>query len=111
MANNELSGPALAIFLQRFLKEKNYFSYRFLFIPETIGSISCFKKLFKIKKNVVGIINLTCVVYNKATSFLTTKYGNTFLDDLYKITKIENKNLKYIIGMKEEVMKDNICQL
>ena len=46
MANNELSGPALAIFLTKiFKKKKNYFSYRFLFIPETIGSISYISKI------------------------------------------------------------------
>ena len=98
MANNELSGPALSIFLTKiFKKKKNYFSYRFLFIPETIGSISYISKNYlKIKKNVVGIINLTCVGDNKATSFLTTKYGNTFLDDLC-IKLLRSKKIKFKI--------------
>ena len=43
MANNELSGPALNIAISKYLKinfKKSRFSYRFVFIPETIGSIS-----------------------------------------------------------------------
>ena len=41
MANNELSGPCLSIYLSKWIKKfKNRnFSYRFIFIPETIGSI------------------------------------------------------------------------
>ena len=42
MANDNLSGPILAILLAKYLSEKKYlkFSYRFLFIPETIGAIA-----------------------------------------------------------------------
>ena len=53
MANNELSGPVVLNKLMQFVKEnfkKTNFSYRFVLLPETIGSISYlskFKKLFE----------------------------------------------------------------
>ena len=53
MANNELSGPILSIFLSQWLKSKKNrkWSYRFIFVPETIGSIAYLSKNFqKLKK-------------------------------------------------------------
>ena len=41
MANNECSGPAvLAHIARELLKRDNYYSYRIIFIPETIGAIT-----------------------------------------------------------------------
>jgi len=96
MANNELSGPALSIYLSKWIAQKknNKFTYRFLFIPETIGSINYISSKFKeLKKNVIGIINLTCVGDSKVTSFLPTKYENTFLDKLV-INYFNKKKIK-----------------
>ena len=40
MANNEISGISVLTFLAKYLSsKKNYFTYRIIFIPETIGSI------------------------------------------------------------------------
>jgi len=48
MANNELSGPVTLTFLAKeLLKRDNYFSYRILFLPETIGSIVYLSKYYK----------------------------------------------------------------
>jgi aminopeptidase-like protein len=43
MANNELSGPLAQAFLYRQLSKIKHrkYTYRFLFIPETIGAIAC----------------------------------------------------------------------
>lgn len=59
MANDSLSGVGLLVEIARFLEQKqNHYSYRFLFIPETIGSITWLAKnrnrLNKIKFGLVA---------------------------------------------------------
>ena len=97
MANNELSGPSLSIYLSKWLNnlKNRKFSYRFIFIPETIGSIYYISKnLKKIKKNVKAIFNITCVGDNKNTSILFSKYGNTIADKI--LLRVLKKNrVKY----------------
>jgi len=65
MANNELSGPVLSSALLRYIKynyKKTYFSYRFVFIPETIGSITYLStKYKKMKKKIIAGFVLSCV--------------------------------------------------
>ena len=48
MANNEVSGPSVLTFLAKWLKslDKKY-TYRIIFIPETIGSIAYIQKNLK----------------------------------------------------------------
>jgi aminopeptidase-like protein len=50
MANNELSGPTVVTFLAKWLQEIDVlnYSYRIIFIPETIGSITYLSKTIKI---------------------------------------------------------------
>ena len=46
MANNELAGPAILVYLSTFIanfKNKKY-SYRFIFAPETIGAVTYISK-------------------------------------------------------------------
>jgi len=82
MANNELSGPLVAIALAKyFLKKKNKKTIRFIFVPETIGAIAYIKKnLTHLKKNVIGGYVLTCIGDEKNYSYLSTKYNNTNSD-------------------------------
>ncbi len=87
MANNELSGPAVAMALTKLVKDmpKRKNSYRIIFIPETIGSI-CYlsKHLATMKKNIVAGFNLTTIGDDLAYSFIPTKYGNTIADKIAK---------------------------
>ena len=103
MANNELSGPVVSMSLiNYFLKKKNLKkTIRFLFIPETIGSITYLSKnLNYLKKNVVGGFNLSCIGDDRAYSCMTTKYGNTLSDkaiiSAYKKLKIKFKKFSFL---------------
>ena len=57
MVNNELSGPAVLTGIAKNLIEiENYYSYRFVLLPETIGSIAYISKnLKKLQKNIFAI--------------------------------------------------------
>ncbi len=82
MANNEISGPCVAINLAKWLCErKNKYTYRIVFVPETIGSITYLSKNLKtIKKNVIAGFVLTCLGDNLAYSYLKSPYANTLAD-------------------------------
>ncbi len=83
MANNELSGPIVSMCLIDYFKKiKNLEkSIRFLFIPETIGSITYLSKnLDYLKNNIIGGYNLSCVGDEKNHSCMFTKYNNTQSD-------------------------------
>ncbi len=98
MANNELSGPTVMTYISKLLlnmKNRKY-SYRIIFIPETIGSISYLKTKKKhLKKYVFAGFNISCVGDNRAYSFIPSKMENTFSDFvLKKILKKKDKNFK-----------------
>lgn len=87
MANNELSGPAVAIHLAKWLSslEKRRYTYRIIFIPETIGSITYLSRNLDIlKKNVVAGFNISCVGDDRTFSYVASRYGNTLADKVAK---------------------------
>ena len=97
MANNELSGPLVATALgKKFSEEKNSFSLRFIFVPETIGAISYIKKNLKsLKKNVFAGYSITRIGDERTYSFLSTKFENTISDKAaFKAFKDLNLNFK-----------------
>ena len=102
MANNELSGPIVSMALiDYFSKKKLNKTLRFIFIPETIGSISYLsKKLEYLKKWVVGGYNLTCIGDERQHSCMFTKYGNTLADEslkaAYKKLRIKYKSYSFL---------------
>lgn len=83
MANNELSGPVVATALIQWLKSKKElkYSYRIVFIPETIGSITYLSKNYKkLKENVIAGFNISCVGDNLSYSYLPSRNGKTISD-------------------------------
>jgi len=87
MANNELSGPVLQTSLINYISKikDRKFTYRFVFIPETIGSITYLSENhIEMKKNIIAGFNITCVGDNKNYSYLPSRDGNTLADKLAK---------------------------
>ena len=102
MANNELSGPIVSMALiNYFIKKKLDKSLRFIFIPETIGSIAYISKnLKKLKRNVIGGYNLTCIGDERAYSCMFSKFRNspsdTSLVEAFKRLRIKFKEYSFL---------------
>ena len=82
MCNDNLSGLCLTTYLAKYLLEnKNYYTYRFIFVPETIGSIIYIHNNFNIlKKNVIGGYVITHVGDQGEFTYLKTRNENTIID-------------------------------
>ncbi len=103
MANNELSGPIVAMCLIKYFKKikKLEKTLRFIFIPETIGSIAYVNEnLEKLKQDVIGGYHLTCIGDDRSHSCKFSKYGNALSDksllEAYKSLKIRFKQYSYL---------------
>ena len=83
LANNELSGPVVATAIARWLisLDSRKFTYRFVFIPETIGAVAYLDaQLDHLKKHVIAGFNLTCIGDDGDYSYLASRHGNTPID-------------------------------
>ena len=83
LANNELSGSAVASELARWIccLPRRHFTYRIVFVPETIGSITYISRhLSELKERVIAGFNLTCVGDERAYSYLPSRKGDTLAD-------------------------------
>ena len=83
MGNNELSGPVVTTEIARWLgslKDRRY-SYRIVFIPETIGSLVYLSRnLADMKRRIVAGFNVTCVGDDRVYSYLPSRQTDTLAD-------------------------------
>lgn len=84
MANNELSGPIVTSFIGKWLMSKpRKYTYRLIFIPETIGSITYLSQNLQfLKKNVIAGFNVSCIGDERDYSYVASRYENTFADKI-----------------------------
>ena len=96
MANNEISGLVVATNLAKWLmKQKLKYTYRILFLPETIGSIAYLsKKKDLLKKNTIGGYVLTCIGDNRNFSLLESKDKNSLSNIIAKFVLKSKKKVK-----------------
>ena len=85
MGNNELSGPCVTTYLGKWLSElpTRRYTYRIIFIPETIGSIAYLSKnLDHLRQNVIAGFNVVCIGDDRCYSYLASRIGNTLSDQV-----------------------------
>lgn len=83
LANNELSGPTVTTFLAQWLTalHDRFYTYRILFIPETIGAILYLSQhLDYLKEHVIAGFVITCVGDDRTYSFVPSRKGGTLAD-------------------------------
>ena len=98
MANNELSGPVLASALINYIKDNypnNKMSYRFVFLPETIGAIAYLSKRHKqLKSKILAGYVLSCVGDNLEYSLIHGQEKFSLADISLEAALIGKENFK-----------------
>ena len=83
LANNELSGPLVSAFLYRRLAalEERQLTYRFVFLPETIGSLAyLWLRGDHLRKHMVAGYTVTCVGDAGRFTYKRSRIGNGLPD-------------------------------
>ncbi len=82
MANDNQSGMVVATFLHRYLaqKKKLRYSYRFVWLPETIGAITYLAHNEEVMKAIEGGFVISCCGGQGKISYKETYLGNHLMD-------------------------------
>ena len=98
MANDNISSVVIQAFLVKYIKEnfpRNKYSYRFVFLPETIGSIAYLSKRLNIlKKNIIFGFTLSCLGDNKFYSIINSPSKTNLSDFALQASLVRYKNVK-----------------
>ncbi|MDR3255480.1 MAG: DUF4910 domain-containing protein [Synergistaceae bacterium] len=97
MANDNLSGPCIAAHVAAWVADApRRYSYRFVFVPETIGSITYMSRnLDALKSRVIAGFNLSCLGDPGHFSYIASRYANTLADRAAKsVLKFFDANFK-----------------
>lgn len=84
MCNDNLSGIVVATHLAKYIMEKGTprYTYRFVFVPESIGAIAylAMNNADVLKQRVIGGYVLTCLGDSGEFTYLKTRNGNALVD-------------------------------
>lgn len=98
LCNDNLSGVAVLTFLAKYLlSQKLKCSYRFLFIPETIGAITWLSKNEKKLSNVKHGLVATCLGDSGKSTYKKSRNGNATIDKAVEKVLIDSKEPYKII--------------
>ncbi len=99
MGNDNCSGICLQAEMINYVASLSYrrYSYRFIFIPETIGSITYISRnLAHMKEYIFAGFNLSCVGDDNDYSIIHSIHGNTISDKvLSNVLKYKTKHTEY----------------
>ena len=96
MANNELSGPLVSAFLARRISQwsSRNLTYRFVFLPETIGSLSYLAERGEhLRQSLVAGYVVTCVGLDIVPTYQLSQRGDTLADKAarYALSQLEEE--------------------
>lgn len=94
MANNELSGPVVMTYLAKKLLEMDLeYTYRFVFVPETIGAITYIhENLDILKSNVIAGYTVVCVGDSGKFSYLKSRTEDSI------VNRVTQHILRHTVG-------------
>ncbi len=107
LANDNLSGVIMTAFLGKELQEiKNNFSYRIIFVPETIGAIAYCANNEKIMKKIKTGFVVSCVggpgKYGYKQSFNKEHWVNRFIEQTFHENRIQYRTYPFDIHGSDE---------